>query len=194
MNSLKGTKTAENLLKAFAGESQARNRYTYYASVAKKEGYYQISKLFTETADNEKEHAKRFFKLLNEGLKGEVVELTAGYPVGLGTTEENLLWAAEGENEEWTKLYPGFASVAEEEGFPKVAAQFKMIASIEEHHEARYRALLENVKNKRVFEKTKPVQWKCDNCGFIHEGEKALKTCPACAHPQAYFELKSENY
>lgn len=195
MSLLKGTKTAENLMKAFAGESQARNRYTFYASVAKKEGFVQISNLFLETADNEKEHAKRFFKFLNEGgLAGETVEITSGFPVALGDTKVNLLAAANGENEEWTDLYPKFADVADEEGFPAVAAAFRKIAEVEKHHEARYRKLLANVENGEVFKKETSVLWKCGNCGYIFEGEEAPKVCPACLHPQSYFELLDENY
>lgn len=195
MNSLKGTKTAENLMKAFAGESQARNRYSFYASVAKKEGYIQISNLFTETADNEKEHAKRFFKLLNEGgLAGEAVEITASFPVLLADTERNLLAAASGENEEWTTLYPNFADIAEKEGFPIVATIFRKIADVEKHHEERYRKLLANIKEKKVFKKETSVLWKCLNCGYIYEATEAPASCPACAHPQGYFELFVENY
>lgn len=194
MKSLKGTKTAENLLKAFAGESQARNRYTYYASVAKKEGFVQIYNIFQETADNEKEHAKRFFKLLNESLNGEMVEINASYPVAFGDTRANLLAAADGENEEWTSLYPEFAKVAEEEGFPVVAAAFRNIAKVEAHHEARYRKLAENIEKELVFKKENSTAWKCLNCGFIYEGDSAPVTCPACAHPQSYFEVLSENF
>jgi rubrerythrin len=194
MKTLKGTKTAENLMKAFAGESQARNRYTYYSSVAKKEGYVQIANLFTETADNEKEHAKRFFKFLNETLTGEMVEITATFPVGLGDTKANLLGAANGENEEWTELYPEFANVADEEGFPAVATAFRKIAEVEKHHEARYRKLLENLENSTMFAKEEVVQWKCNNCGYIHEGESAPQLCPACVHPQGYFEMFVETY
>ncbi len=194
MNSLKGTKTAENLMKAFAGESQARNRYTYYASVAKKEGYVQIANLFTETAENEKEHAKRFFKFLNESLFGQAVEINASYPVGLGDTKANLLAAAEGENEEWTDLYPEFAKVAEQEGFPSIAVAFKRIAEVEKHHEARYRKLLDNLNNETAFKKESSVLWKCNNCGYIYEGDTAPQACPACLHPQGYFELLAENY
>lgn len=194
MKTLKGTKTAENLLKAFAGESQARNRYSYYASQAKKEGYVQISNVFTETADNEKEHAKRFLKLLNESLNGEMVEITASYPVALGDTKANLLAAANGENEEWTSLYPEFAKVADEEGFPIVAAAFRNIAKVEAKHEARYKKLLANIENESVFKKEVPVLWKCNNCGFIYEGVGAPETCPACLHPKAYFEVFVENY
>lgn len=194
MKSLKGTKTAENLMKAFAGESQARNRYTYYASVAKKEGYAQISNLFTETADNEKEHAKRFFKFLVESLNGEMVEVNALYPVALGDTKANLLAAAQGENEEWSELYPHFAAVAEEEGFPAVAVVFRKIAEVEKHHEVRYRKLAANIEDGSVFAKPAVVQWKCANCGYIHEGTSAPQTCPACAHPQGYFELLADNF
>ncbi|WP_425060038.1 Rubrerythrin-1 [Sporomusa carbonis] len=194
MKSLKGTKTAENLMKAFAGESQARNRYTYYASVAKKEGYVQIANLFTETADNEKEHAKRFFKFLVESLDGEMVEINASYPVALGDTKANLLAAAQGENEEWAELYPHFADVAEEEGFPAIAVVFRKIADVEKHHEARYRKLYNNLLNDTVFKKSSTVQWKCNNCGYIHEGETAPQICPACAHPQGFFEVFVETY
>lgn len=194
MKSLKGTRTAENLMKAFAGESQARTRYTYYASAAKKEGYVQISNLFMETAENEKEHAKRFFKFLNESLKGEMVEITADYPVGLGDTKTNLLYAANGENEEWSELYPAFADVAEEEGFKEVATAFRKIAEVEKHHEARYRKLLANIENGTTFKKENVVLWKCNNCGYIHEGTSAPESCPACQHPQGYFEVFVETY
>lgn len=194
MKSLKGTKTAENLMKAFAGESQARNRYTYYAAVAKKEGYVQIANLFTETADNEKEHAKVFFKFLNETLNGEMVNITADYPVGLGDTKANLLAAANGENEEWTDLYPAFADIAEEEGFPAVAASFRNIAKVEKHHEARYRKLLNNLNEETFFKKEDTVLWKCNNCGYIHDGETAPQVCPACLHPQGFFEVFVETY
>ena len=188
---LKGSKTEQNLLKAFAGESQARNRYTYFAGVAKKEGYEQISALFTETADNEKEHAKIFFKY----LEGGPCEITASYPAGMiGTTAENLLAAADGELEEWGTLYPEFAKIAEEEGFPKVAESFLEIATVEAHHEKRYRALLENVKGYKVFKRDGVVFWKCRNCGFIYEGTEAPEICPACEHPQAYYELLVEPY
>lgn len=195
MKSLKGTKTAENLLKAFAGESQARNRYTYYASIAKKEGYVQISNIFQETADNEKEHAKRFFKFLNEDLKGESIEITnAGYPIGLSNTKDNLKYAANGENEEWSELYPAFAKVADEEGFPAIAEVFRKIAEVELHHEKRYRKLLENITNDEVFKKDETILWKCLNCGYIYEGQAAPELCPACAHPTAYFELLADNF
>lgn len=197
MKSLKGTKTAENLLKAFAGESQARNRYTFYASVADKEGFKQIRDLFMETADNEKEHAKRFYKLLLEGFQGEMpvgVEINAMYPVAQGTTLENLKAAAAGENEEWTDLYPAFAKVAAEEGFPEVAGAFKMIALVEARHEARYNKLASNVAEGRVFKKDAPALWKCNNCGYIVEAAAAPEKCPACLHPQAHFELFCEAY
>lgn len=191
MKKIKGTETEKNLLKAFAGESQARNRYTYFASVAKKEGYEQISAIFQETADNEKEHAKVFFKYLEDGM----AEITAMYPAGrIGTTAENLLHAANGEKEEWNELYPHFEKVAREEGFEDVADSFKEIAEVEEQHEKRYRKLLENVKNGSVFKKKEVVKWKCRNCGYVHEGEEAPKLCPACKHPQAYYELLAENY
>lgn len=194
MKTLKGTKTAENLLKAFAGESQARNRYTYYASQAKKEGYIQISNIFIETADNEKEHAKRFFKLLNESMNGEAIEINAAYPVALGDTKWNLEAAAKGENEEWTSLYPTFADVADKEGFPIVAAVFRNIAKVEAKHEARYKKLQNNIETNSVFNKESSVLWKCSNCGFIYEGTTPPKECPACAHPQSYFEVFVENY
>lgn len=191
MPSIKGTRTEQNLLKAFAGESQARMRYNYFASVAKKEGYEQISALFTETADNEKEHAKVFFK----HLEGGMVEITAMYPAGvIGTTAENLLASANGELEEWSELYPDFAGVADEEGFPKVAESFREIAKVEAWHEKRYRKLLENVENKRVFARETLVRWKCRNCGYVHEGERAPDLCPACLHPTAHYELWVESY
>ncbi len=191
MASIKGTQTEKNLLKSFAGESQARTRYNYFASVAKREGYEQIAALFTETSDNEKEHAKVFFKYLEGGM----VEITAEYPAGrIGTTAENLLAAAEGELEEWGTLYPDFADVAESEGFPEVAESFRKIASVEKWHERRYRKLLENVENRRVFARETLLRWKCRNCGYIHEGPEAPELCPACRHAQAYFELQAENY
>ncbi|NMA84388.1 MAG: rubrerythrin family protein [Epulopiscium sp.] len=194
MKSLKGTKTAENLLKAFAGESQARNRYTYYASVAKKEGYVQISNIFQETADNEKEHAKRFFKFLVDDFHGEAINIQADYPVAFGDTRENLIAAAEGEHEEWSDLYPAFADVADEEGFPAIATAFRKIADAEVRHETRFRKLVANIDNDEVFKKSEPVLWKCNNCGYIHEGVEALKICPACIHPQAHFEVFAETY
>jgi rubrerythrin len=194
MKSLKGTKTAENLMKAFAGESQARNRYTYYASRARKDGYVQISNIFTETADNEKEHAKRFLKFLKESLNGETVDINATYPVALGDTKENLLAAANGEKEEWEDLYPTFADVADEEGFSEIATVFREIAEAEERHERRFRKLLSNIENGKVFEKDEVVEWKCNNCGYIHKGKSAPKVCPACAHPIDHFEVFVETY
>ncbi|MDR1682874.1 MAG: rubrerythrin family protein [Candidatus Symbiothrix sp.] len=189
--SIKGTKTEQNLLKAFAGESQARSRYTYFASVAKKEGYEQISAIFLETAEQEKEHAKRFFKFLEGGM----VEITASYPAGIiGTTEQNLLAAAEGENEEWEILYKEFEEVAREEGFPQVATAFKMIARVEVQHEIRYRKLLANLVDGTIFKKEEEIEWQCRNCGYVHTGTSAPQTCPACLHPQAYFELMKHNY
>ena len=191
---IKGTKTEKNLLKAFAGESQARMRYNYFASVAKKEGYEQISAIFTETADNEKEHAKVFFKYL-EKSQGLPVEITASYPAGkIGTTKENLLAAANGEQEEWEELYPEFEKVALKEGFKDIAESFHEIAEVEEQHEKRYRKLLKNIEEKRVFQKEEIVKWKCRNCGYIHEGKEAPDECPACKHPQSYYEILEENY
>lgn len=191
MPSLKGTRTEKNLLAAFAGESQARNRYTYAAGVARKEGFRQIEALFLETADNEREHAKVFFK----HLEGGMVEITASYPAGvIGTTFENLEAAAAGENEEWTELYPKFAEIAKEEGFPAIAASFLMIARVEKEHEARFRKLAENVKNEKVFKKEAPVRWKCRNCGYVHEGTEPPAQCPACKHPTEHFEIKESNY
>lgn len=188
---LKGSKTEQNLLKAFAGESQARNRYTYFASVAKKEGYEQISAIFQETAENEKEHAKRFFKF----LEGGAVEITASYPAGIiGNTLENLKAAAEGENEEHTVLYPGFADLAEQEGFAPIAAAFRMISKVEVEHEKRYLKLAANIENSEVFSKSAPEKWKCRNCGYVHEGKSAPEKCPACLHPKTYFEIKENNY
>ncbi len=194
---LKGTKTLENLMKAFAGESQARNRYTFYASVAKKEGFEQISALFRETADNEKEHAEVFFKHIIEGMTGELpvmVHVDADYPVDLRGTRENLKAAAAGENEEWTELYPTFADVAEKEGFRTVAESFRQIAKVEKRHETRYLKLLENVETEKVFKREEKVLWKCGNCGYILEAKEAPEQCPACKHSKAYFELFVENY
>ena len=194
MKSLRGTRTAENLMKSFAGESQARSRYVYYASTAKKEGYVQIQNIFLETAENEKEHAKRFFKFLNESLPGEMVNITADYPVGMSDTKTNLQYAAEGENEEWSDLYPTFADVADEEGFAEIAEVFRSVASVEKRHEARYLKLLSNVENGEVFSKNEVVEWKCNNCGYIHEGKEALDVCPSCDHPQDHFEVFKETY
>ncbi len=189
--SLKGTRTEQNLLKAFAGESQARTRYTFFASVAKKEGYEQISGLFLETAEQEKEHAKRFFKF----LEGGDLEITATYPAGkIGTTQENLLAAARGENEEWDVLYPAFADVADEEGFPAVAAAFRNIAKVEAEHERRYLKLLSRLTDGDFFHRDGKIWWQCRNCGYIVEAEDAPKACPACLHPQAYFEPMKQNY
>lgn len=191
MASIKGTITEQNLLKAFAGESQAKNRYEFAAKVAKKEGLEQISAIFMETAGQEQQHAKRFFKF----LEGGDVEITATYPAGvIGNTAENLKAAAEGENEEWTDLYPAFAKTAKEEGFPAIAAAFTMIAKVEAEHEKRYRKLLENLETGVVFEKDGEVYWMCRNCGYIHKGKAAPQKCPACLHPQSYFEVKKENY
>jgi rubrerythrin len=191
MNQLKGSKTEQNLLKAFAGESQARMRYDYFASQAKKEGLEQIAAIFAETALNEKEHAKRFFKF----LEGSMVEITATYPAGvIGTTMENLKASSDGENEEWTELYPEFAEIAEAEGFRAIAAAFKMIATVEKAHEERFRTLYDNLEAGKVFKRDGKVVWKCRNCGYIHEAAAAPKMCPACLHPQAFFELKETNY
>jgi rubrerythrin len=191
MPDIKGTETEKNLLKAFAGESQARNRYTYFAGVARKEGYRQIEALFIETAENEREHAKRFFKF----LQGGDTEITATYPAGkIGTTLENLKAAAAGENEEWTDLYPAFAETAKKEGFNEVAAAFTMIARVEKEHEARYLKLAENIEKGQVFEKEQTGRWKCRNCGYVHEGTAAPNKCPACLHPQEFFEVKEDNY
>ncbi len=191
MNNIKGTETEKNLLKAFAGESQARNRYEFFAKVARQEGYEQIAAIFELTAKQEKEHAKRFFKFLEGGM----VEITAAYPAGkIGTTIENLEAAAKGENEEWTELYPHFAEVAMKEGFKEIATAFKMIAKVEAEHEKRYRKLYQNIIENKVFEREEKVKWVCRNCGYVHEGTKALETCPACLHPKSYFELFEENY
>jgi len=191
MKSVKGTKTEKNLLAAFAGESQARTRYTFFASAARKEGYEQIAAIFTETADNEKEHAKRFFSF----LEGGDLEITASFPAGvIGKTAENLKAAAAGENHEHTVLYPQAAKVAEEEGFPDIAFLFRKVASVEQHHEKRYLDLMKNVLDKKVFKKDAKVQWKCRNCGYIHDGAEAPETCPTCAHPKAFFELLCDNF
>jgi rubrerythrin len=189
--SIKGTKTEQNLLKAFAGESQAKNRYEFAAKVAKEEGYEQIAGIFLETALQEQQHAKRFFKFLEGGM----VEIIASYPAGkIDTTKGNLLAAAEGEHEEWSDLYPAFAQIAEDEGFKTVATAFRAIASAEKTHEDRYRKLLENVMKDRVFEREDKVFWYCRKCGYVHFGTKPLKNCPACLHPESYFELMSTNY
>jgi rubrerythrin len=191
MNSIKGSKTEQNLLKAFAGESQARMRYDYFAKQAKKEGLEQISAIFEETSLNEREHAKRFFKF----LEGGPVEITATYPAGkIGTTLENLKASAEGENEEWTSLYPEFARIADEEGYKEVAAAFKMISKVEKAHEDRYRTLYDNLESGKVFKRGDKVIWKCRVCGYLHEAASAPLVCPACLHPQSYFEIKESNY
>lgn len=189
--SLKGTRTEQNLLKSFAGESQARNRYEFFVKIAKKEGYEQIAAIFQETANQEKEHAKRFFKF----LEGGDTEITATYPAGIiGTTKENLKAAAEGENEEWTELYPEFSETAKEEGFTEIAVAFKMIAKVEAEHERRFLKLLQNISEDKVFIKDGKVWWKCINCGYVYESEKALENCPACQHPKAYMQMREENY
>jgi rubrerythrin len=188
---LKGSRTEKNLLAAFSGESQARTRYTFFASVAKKEGYEQISGIFQETSDNEKEHAQLFFK----HLKGGSVEITAAYPAGvIGSTAENLMAAADGEKLEWGTLYPGFAEVAEEEGFKDVGRTFRMVAKVESYHERRYRKLLQNVEQGLVFKKESPIKWKCRNCGHVYEGNEAPEKCPVCDHPKSFFEVWVENY
>ena len=191
MKSLKGTQTEKNLLLSFAGESQARMRYTYFSSVAKKEGYEQIAAIFIETAEQEKEHAKKFFKY----LEGGKVEITASFPAGvIGTTAENLLAAAMGENEEWSEDYPHFAEIADQEGFPNIANTFRKIASVEAQHESRYRRLLERLENGTTFKREEEINWQCRNCGYVHVGTDAPEACPACAHPQAYFEEEKQNY
>jgi rubrerythrin len=188
---LKGSRTEKNLLAAFAGESQARTRYTFFASVAKKEGYEQISAIFQETADNEKEHAELFFKLLKAGM----VEITAAYPAGvIGSTKENLKEAADGEKLEWGTLYPDFAEVAEKEGFKEAASTFRMVAMVENYHERRYRKFLANIEQGKVFKKDSPVKWKCRNCGYVFEGSEVPDKCPVCAHAKSYFEVWCENY
>jgi len=188
---LKGSQTEKNLLVAFAGESQARNRYTYFASQARKEGYEQIAAIFTETADQEKEHAKREFKF----LQGGNVEITAAFPAGvIGNTLENLKDAAAGEHYENTEMYPNFAKIADQEGFTEIATVFRSIAVAEKRHEDRYLALAKNITEGRVFKRKKPVRWVCRNCGYVHEGTEAPEICPACAHPQSYYELEAVNY
>ena len=195
MKSLKGTKTAENLMKSFAGECQARTRYTYYSSIAKKQGYVQISNIFMETAEQEKEHAKKFYKYLKEDFVDEMIEITASYPVSFHEdTMANLKAAAAGENEEWTQLYPEFAKIARAEGFEAIAITFERISEVEKRHEARYNKLAKNIEEGTVFKKDEKVLWKCLNCGHIHEGEEAPKVCPTCVHPQGYFEVFVEAY
>lgn len=190
--SLKGTKTEKNLLKSFAGESQARMRYTFFAEKASEEGYEQIAELFLETAENEKEHARRFFSFLD---RGEGLEIDAAYPAGfVGNTLQNLKMAAAGEHEEHTELYPAFADIAKEEGFPEIAAVFRLIAKVEVEHENRYRKLIENIEKNLVFEREDKVRWKCRKCGYVHEGKLALETCPVCNAPKAFFELKESDY
>lgn len=189
--SIKGTKTEQNLLKSFAGESQARTRYTYFSSVAKKEGLVQISNIFMETAENEKEHAKVFFKY----LEGGDVEITASYPAGMiKDTKANLEEAAAGENMEWTTLYADFAEIAKDEGFPEIARSFEQIAKVEKFHESRYRKLISNLANGQVFKKKASIKWHCINCGYVSEGAEAPNECPSCKHPQAFFEVLAENY
>ncbi len=189
--SIKGSKTEKNLLAAFAGESQARNRYTYFASAAKKEGFEQIANIFTETAENEKEHAKVFFK----HLEGGDIEITAAFPAGMiKDTKSNLEAAAAGENLEWKTLYQDFSKIARDEGFPDVARSFEQVAKVERFHEARYRKLINNIGNSEVFKKKPAVKWHCLNCGYVIESEEAPRECPACKHPQAFFEVLSENY
>ncbi|MDD4489788.1 MAG: rubrerythrin family protein [Paludibacter sp.] len=191
MASLKGTQTEKNLLIAFAGESQARMRYTMFSSKAKKEGFEQIAGVFLETAEQEKEHAKKFFSYLEGGM----VEINASYPAGIvGTTAENLLAAAMGEHEEWAHDYPMFADIAEKEGFKAIAVSFRKIAEVEAEHESRYRQLLERVEAEKVFNRDEEIEWQCRNCGYVHKGKNAPKVCPACTHPQAYFEEKKNNY
>src|SRR3989338_11363994 len=191
MASVKGSKTEQNLLKAFAGESQARNRYTYFSSIARDEGFEQISSIFLETADNEKEHAKVFFKY----LEGGNVEITAAYPAGIiKTTIENLDAAAEGEAMEWGEIYPEFEKIARQEGFEEIAGSFKEIAEVEQQHEKRYRKLLKNLAEGKVFKKAEAAKWKCRNCGYVHDGMEAPEKCPACKHPQSFYELFAENY
>ncbi|WP_299977953.1 rubrerythrin [Desulfobacula sp.] len=191
MASVKGTQTEKNLLTAFVGESQARNRYTYFASAAKKEGFVQISDIFTETANQEKEHAKRFFKF----LEGGEIEITGAFPAGvIGTTLENLKAAAAGEEYEWTEMYPDFAATARKEGFDAIAMVFEMIAVAEKQHEKRYTDLAVNIETGMVFKKQGSTKWRCRNCGYVHEGEEAIEMCPACVHPQAHFELLAENW
>lgn len=192
MATIVGTQTEKNVLKAFAGESQAKNRYTFFAKQAKKEGYEQISALFLETAENEEQHAKTFFRFLESG---QAVEITAAYPAGIiGSTYDNLIAAAEGENEEWTELYPEFAKIADSEGFPEIARAFRNIAKVEKEHEERYKKLAANIKEEKVFQKDEAIRWKCRKCGHVHEGKEAPNECPTCQHPKGYFEQKEMNY
>jgi rubrerythrin len=191
MPHIKGTKTEKNLLAAFAGESQARNRYSYAASAARKEGFEQVAAIFQETADQEKQHAKRFFRFLEGGM----LEITAAYPAGvLGSTKENLRAAADGEHEEHNALYPGFARIAKEEGFPLVATQFTLTARAEAHHEERYLLLLKNIENGSTFKKKTTIQWICRECGYVHEGPEAPEKCPCCEHPRAFYQVLTDQY
>lgn len=194
MKTIRGTKTAENLLKAFAGESQARNRYTYYAEVAQEDGFIQISNIFLETAGNERAHARRFFGFLSTEFKGEAVALDAAYPVGLGTTSENLLYAASGEHEEWSDLYPNFGDVAQQEGFNDIAACFRKVAEAEVHHEERFLALQKNIQEGHVFKRNEEMEWICINCGYVHKGKTAPMVCPTCLYPQSNFEIRTIGY
>lgn len=191
---LRGSRTAENLMQSFINECQARTRYDYYASQAKKDGYVQIQNIFEETAKNEKEHAKRFYKFLREELEGEVMEITNTYPINFSDTLSNLKAAAEGEHEEQSSLYPQFADIAAEEGFIEIANVFSRIAEVEERHEIRYRKLIENIEEGKVFKRNEVKEWKCNNCGYIHVGEEAPEVCPACDHPRAHFEIFKETY
>jgi rubrerythrin len=197
MKRLEGTQTAINLMRAFAGESQARNRYYFAGSTADKEGFKQIKDIFIETAENERAHAKVFYNLITEGFQGKLpvnIDITAGYPVSSGTTADNLKAAVHGEHEEWSEAYPSFAKKADEEGFPEVSAAFSLISTIEKHHEERFAKLYENVQNGKVFTKDQKVLWICSNCGYIHEGPEAPVSCPACKHPQSYFEIFVESF
>lgn len=196
MKRLEGTETAINLMHAFAGESQARNRYYFAASTAEKEGYRQIKEIFIETAENERAHAKVFYNFIVDGFQGKLpinIDITAGYPVFSGTTADNLKASAAGEHEEWSEIYPSFAKVAEQEGFPEVDNAFKLISTVEKHHEERFSKLHENIQNGKVFKKDEKIQWICSNCGYIHEGTDAPTLCPACKHPQSYFEVFVES-
>lgn len=193
-SSIVGTRTAENLLKAFAGESQARNRYTFYSKIAQKEGYVQMSEIFLETAGNEQAHAKRFFNYLASDMKGQDLKIEAAYPTGMGTTAENLKFAAAGEHEEWTLLYPEFGDIAEKEGFVEIAACFRNVAKAEVHHEERFLALLSNIEKGIVFSRPQEVEWICIHCGRVVKGLEAPKTCPTCLHPQEYFKLRVIDY
>jgi rubrerythrin len=194
MSKLKGSKTAQNLMTAFAGESQARMRYDYYASQAKKDGYVQIKNIFEETAGNEREHAKRFYKFLREELEDETIDISADFPVNFQDTKANLKAAAAGENEEHTEMYPEFAKIAKEEGFEEISKVFTEVGEVEERHEARFLKLLDNIEKGIVFKRDQEVEWKCNNCGYVHKGKEAPEACPACDHPQDHFELFVETY